>query len=165
MTTQLDFQKRAELLSAAREALSALLHTLQAEVDTVKQGRMPAIRLAARKVAAEHNRLRELIEAHPDMFKSPRSYVVAGLKYGLKKSPGRMSWPCDAQLEKLRDDFARETDPAKQKAIAEAVQVRVIEYTPEIPVGEYLQPAAMRKNVKGYLSSPVAVFWNVGFVK
>ena len=29
-------------------------------------------------------------------------------------------------MEKLRDDFARETDPAKQKAIAEAVQVRAI---------------------------------------
>src|SRR5690349_17709669 len=45
-------------------------------------------------------------------------------------------WPCDAQLEKLRDDFAREADPAKQKAIAEAVQLRAIETTPEIPVGE-----------------------------
>ncbi len=33
-------------------------------------------------------------------------------------------WPCDEKMEKLRDDFARETDPAKQKAIAEAVQVR-----------------------------------------
>ena len=25
-------------------------------------------------------------------------------------------WPCDAEMEKLRDQFARETDPAKQKA-------------------------------------------------
>ena len=33
-------------------------------------------------------------------------------------------WPCDTEMEKLRDQFARETDPAKQKAIAEAVQVR-----------------------------------------
>src|SRR5437762_2703333 len=33
-------------------------------------------------------------------------------------------WPCDAQLEKLRDDFAREADPAKQKASAGAVQLR-----------------------------------------
>ena len=33
-------------------------------------------------------------------------------------------WPCDPEMEKLRDQFARETDPAKQKAIAEAVQVR-----------------------------------------
>jgi peptide/nickel transport system substrate-binding protein len=33
-------------------------------------------------------------------------------------------WPCDVEMEKLRDQFARETDPAKQKAIAEQVQVR-----------------------------------------
>ncbi len=32
-------------------------------------------------------------------------------------------WPCDAEIEKLRDAFAKETDPAKQKAIAEAVQL------------------------------------------
>ncbi len=58
-------------------------------------------------------------------------------------------WPCDETMEKLRDDFARETDPAKQKAIAEAVQARNMEMTQEIPLGQYLQPAAMRKNVKG----------------
>jgi peptide/nickel transport system substrate-binding protein len=74
-------------------------------------------------------------------------------------------WPCDAELEKLRDDFARETDPAKQKAIAEAVQVRAIETTPEIPVGEYVQPVAMRKNVKGFVIAPAPVFWNIEVTK
>jgi peptide/nickel transport system substrate-binding protein len=74
-------------------------------------------------------------------------------------------WPCDAQLEKLRDDFAREADPAKQKAIAEAVQVRAIEVTPEIPVGEYVAPVAMRKNVKGFVIAPVPVFWNIEVTK
>jgi peptide/nickel transport system substrate-binding protein len=74
-------------------------------------------------------------------------------------------WPCDAELEKLRDDFARETDPAKQKAIAEAVQLRAIETTPEIPVGEYVQPVAMRKNVKGFVIAPAPVFWNIELTK
>jgi peptide/nickel transport system substrate-binding protein len=74
-------------------------------------------------------------------------------------------WPCDAELEKLRDDFARETDPAKQKAIAEAVQLRAIEVTPEIPVGEYVQPVAMRKNVKGFVIAPAPVFWNIEITK
>jgi peptide/nickel transport system substrate-binding protein len=74
-------------------------------------------------------------------------------------------WPCDAQLEKLRDDFAREADPAKQKAIAEAVQLRTIEVTPEIPVGEYVTPVAMRKNVKGFIIAPVPVFWNIEVTK
>jgi peptide/nickel transport system substrate-binding protein len=74
-------------------------------------------------------------------------------------------WPCDAQLEKLRDDFAREADPVKQKAIAEAVQVRSIEVTPEIPIGEYISPVAMRKNVKGFIIAPVPVFWNIELTK
>jgi peptide/nickel transport system substrate-binding protein len=74
-------------------------------------------------------------------------------------------WPCDATMEKLRDDFARESDPAKQKAIAEAVQARNLEMTQEIPLGEYLTPVAMRKNLKGFLSAPAPVLWNVEITK
>ena len=60
-------------------------------------------------------------------------------------------WPCDAEMEKLRDDFARETDPAKQKAIAEAVQAaRHRDDATHIPLGQYVQPGAMRKNVEGF---------------
>src|SRR6266540_4361249 len=33
-------------------------------------------------------------------------------------------WPCDKEMESLRDQYAREVNPAKLKAIAEAVQVR-----------------------------------------
>ena len=70
-------------------------------------------------------------------------------------------WPCDETMEKLRDDFARETDPAKQKAIAEAVQVRDTEVTTHLYLGQWYQPAASRKNITGYLTAPVPVFWNV----
>ena len=51
-------------------------------------------------------------------------------------------WPCDAEMEKLRDAFARETDPAKQKAIAEAVQLRLIEYPTHLQLGQYVSAAA-----------------------
>ena len=74
-------------------------------------------------------------------------------------------WPCDETMEKLRDQFARESDPAKQKVIAEAVQARNMEITAEIPVGEYLQPVAMRKNVKGLLTAPAPVMWNIEVTK
>ena len=70
-------------------------------------------------------------------------------------------WPCDPEMEKLRDQFAREPDLAKQKAIADAVQKRAIEMTPNIPLGEYLAPMAHRKSVSGILNAPVPVFWNV----
>jgi peptide/nickel transport system substrate-binding protein len=70
-------------------------------------------------------------------------------------------WPCDAELEKLRDDFARETDLAKQKAIAEAVQVREREVVTHIHLGQYYQPIAVRKNINGILTAPAPVFWNI----
>jgi peptide/nickel transport system substrate-binding protein len=70
-------------------------------------------------------------------------------------------WPCDEQMEKLRDQFARETDPAKQKAIAEQVQLRYLEVPTHVHLGQWYKPIALRKNIDGMLSAPVVIFWNV----
>jgi peptide/nickel transport system substrate-binding protein len=70
-------------------------------------------------------------------------------------------WPCDPEMEKLRDQFARETDPAKQKAIAEAVQVRATEMVSHIPLGQWYQRSLMRKNLVGMMQAPAPVFWNM----
>jgi peptide/nickel transport system substrate-binding protein len=64
-------------------------------------------------------------------------------------------------MEKLRDAFAKETDPAKQKAIAEAVQLRLIEYPTHLMLGQYVQPQAFRKNVVGLLAAPSLALWNI----
>lgn len=132
MTTQAEIQKRAEALAATRDALAALLRTLQAEIETVKGGRMPAIRAGARKVAAEHNRLRELIAANPQLFARPRTQVVAGLKYGLQKARGKMSWGSDAQLierikklaaaGELSDDQVEMLIARTEKPVAKALE-------------------------------------------
>jgi peptide/nickel transport system substrate-binding protein len=70
-------------------------------------------------------------------------------------------WPCDAELERLRDAFAKETDPVKQKAIAEAASVRASEYPTHIHLGQYLQPSAFRKNITGLLVASNVAFWNI----
>jgi len=70
-------------------------------------------------------------------------------------------WPCDEQLEKLRDDFARETDATKQKAIVEAVQLREREVVTHIHLGQYYQPIGTTQKISGILTAPVPVFWNV----
>ena len=70
-------------------------------------------------------------------------------------------WPCDEQIEKLRDQFAREPNAAKQKEISEAVQLRAFEYPTHIWVGQWYKPIASRKNVTGWMQAPVPVFWNV----
>jgi peptide/nickel transport system substrate-binding protein len=70
-------------------------------------------------------------------------------------------WPCDKDMEGLRDAFAREANPAKQKQIADQVQQRAVQYPTHIPLGQWYSAFALRKNVEGSLESPVTVFWNV----
>jgi peptide/nickel transport system substrate-binding protein len=72
-----------------------------------------------------------------------------------------IGWPCDEKIEKLRDDFARTTDPAKRKEIAEALQVRLAEFPTYAPLGQYNMPVAMRDTLSGNLEAPATVFWNV----
>jgi peptide/nickel transport system substrate-binding protein len=68
-------------------------------------------------------------------------------------------WPCDAELEKLRDAFAREADAGRRKSIADEVQKRALEITSHIPLGQYKQPAAVRSSVKKLPLAWVPVFW------
>jgi len=70
-------------------------------------------------------------------------------------------WPKDEQIEKLRDQFARATDAAKKRALAEAIQARAFEIGTHAPLGEYVNPLATRKNVTGWVIGPGDIYWNV----
>ncbi len=71
-------------------------------------------------------------------------------------------WPCDADMEKLRAAYARETDPEKQKQIAMAVQDRVMDQASYIVLGQYKAFGAYRSDrVSGWLAGPVPVMWNI----
>ena len=70
-------------------------------------------------------------------------------------------WPCDAELEKLRDAYAAESDPVKQKAIAEQVQLRVLEYPTHVPLGQFTSPTAVRSNVSGMVYAPTLAMWGL----
>ena len=69
-------------------------------------------------------------------------------------------WPTDARTEELRDMYAREADPAKQKAIIDELQGRLFdEVVPYVNYGQWFQPVAWRKELSGVLVSPVPFFW------
>ena len=70
-------------------------------------------------------------------------------------------WPCDAKIEELRDAYAKEADPAKQKMIGEELQARAYEVVPYVSYGQWYQPVAYRANLDGVLNSPVPFFWNI----
>ncbi len=74
---------------------------------------------------------------------------------------GWVGWASDAELERLRDQFARATTDADKKRLAEAVQVRATEVGTHAILGEYKNPAAVRKNISGVLRSPALALWNI----
>jgi peptide/nickel transport system substrate-binding protein len=70
-------------------------------------------------------------------------------------------WPCDAEIEKLRDAYARETDTTKLKPLVEQIQKRWAEYPTHVHLGQYYQPVAMKATLDGAMIAPVPVFWNL----
>jgi peptide/nickel transport system substrate-binding protein len=71
-------------------------------------------------------------------------------------------WPEDAKLEELRNAFMKETDEKKKIALAGEVQKRAFEIATHAPLGEYTQPQAGRKNIKGWLTHGLAqTYWNI----
>lgn len=71
-------------------------------------------------------------------------------------------WPCDEEIEKLRDQYAREGDLEKQKEIVAKLQTRAIQQVTHINLGQWYQPIAYRKDkVSGWLVTPAPAFWNV----
>ena len=73
----------------------------------------------------------------------------------------RAGWPCDAEMETLRERFALAADAEARKAIALEVQKHQAKIVTHVHLGEGFSVAGMRKNVTGWIDSPVVVFWNI----
>jgi peptide/nickel transport system substrate-binding protein len=70
-------------------------------------------------------------------------------------------WPCDEAIEKMRDAFAKESDPVKQKQIAIDLQKYWVDHPTHVNLGQWYQPQALRTNIEGSMVAPVTVFWNM----
>jgi peptide/nickel transport system substrate-binding protein len=70
-------------------------------------------------------------------------------------------WPCDAEMEKLRDAFVKENDLTKQKAIVDQIQKRWRENPSHVHLGQFVQPSVVGKNIEGVKFSPFFPFWNI----
>jgi len=70
-------------------------------------------------------------------------------------------WPCDETIEKLRDRFSKEADPAKQKEIAVELQKYWVDHPTHVHLGEWYQPVALRAEIEGMMTAPATAFWNM----
>ena len=74
---------------------------------------------------------------------------------------GWFGWANDDKLNELRAQFMRETDDAKKKKLADAIQTRAFEIGTHVPLGEYTQPMAARKNISGFFITNGNLYWNL----
>ena len=78
---------------------------------------MPDILRTGRKIAALHNDLVQFITDHPQCFIKPRTVVVDGLKFGLQKQRGKMTWDSDEGLCQRIDKLAAEGALTHEQAL------------------------------------------------
>lgn len=74
---------------------------------------------------------------------------------------GWFGWQNDPQLEALKTRFTQATTDADKKKLAQAAQLRAFETVSHVPLGQYSQPAALRKNITGLVPAGAQVYWNI----
>ncbi len=89
--------------------------------------------------------------------------ISPAVHFGLSGAgPGAWyGWPDIPQLDKLVTDWLRATDQTKRKQLADDIQKIALDEVAYVPWGEWVQPTAVRKHVRGILKFTAPVFWNV----
>ncbi len=70
-------------------------------------------------------------------------------------------WPDIPAIEKTRMEFARASGESDLNRLATDLQKHIMDEGVIVPLGEFKMVSAMRKNLNGFLQTPVPVFWNV----
>ncbi|MCB1742476.1 MAG: ABC transporter substrate-binding protein [Gammaproteobacteria bacterium] len=86
---------------------------------------------------------------------------VSGTWFNSRCGKGNPGWPCDEELMGMVDQWASETDAGKRKALIEQIHTRAYKSLPFVPMGQFFQPIAVRKNISGVLMSGEPVYWNI----
>ncbi len=77
-----------------------------------------------------------------------------------KGDAGWFGWQNDPVMEELKGKFVRAGSDAEKKKLAEQLQLRAIETASHVHLGQYSNPAAVRKNVTGMLQGG-QIYWNI----
>jgi hypothetical protein len=120
-----NFEKLAAAYSASHEALRAEITALQLEIEQCQRARLPDLKRLVAVAKERQARLSAAIEAAPQDFEKPRTYILHGIKFGLQKQRGGLQWSDDAaviaRIEKLFDGDAAQYLRVKKSPDKEAL--------------------------------------------
>ena len=92
MENGVDFERLAQDLSGARMMLKEVVSSLETEISVLKKKQLPAIRKWASASAERQTALHQAIEENPGEFVKPRSRILHGIKFGIQKKKGEVTW-------------------------------------------------------------------------
>lgn len=74
---------------------------------------------------------------------------------------GWFGWMTDPRLVALREKWFNAPDLAAQKTVCEQIQLEAFHSVPFIPLGQWFQPGAARKDLTGFVKCANVLFWGV----
>lgn len=92
MSTLAEIESLTRTFADQRQKLLDRVQTLQAEMEAAKRRHMAGIRKALADTTEAQSRLHNAIDGARHLFLKPRSVVVAGIKVGIQKGKGTVTW-------------------------------------------------------------------------
>lgn len=93
-----DIDHLAQEYAAAREALAGTKLALEEGIAVVKRKYIGRIRALVETGRAAHATLAQAIAASPELFQKPRTVTMHGIRLGIMKSRGEISWDDEAAV-------------------------------------------------------------------
>lgn len=112
--------------AAHRALLGERVQALHEELDQAKRRKLPGIKAAVSQAKDSQLRLAAAIEAEKAVFERPRTRVFHGIKVGLQKAKGKLSFTsAEKVIELIRKHFPEQADvliKTKETPVKSALQ-------------------------------------------
>lgn len=99
--TMIEIERLTRAYASDHRELRFLIDALQAELDDAKRRSMKQIRRAVERARASREKLRQAIDERRDLFVKPRTVTIDGIKAGLQKQKGTLSFEDADQVVRL----------------------------------------------------------------
>lgn len=131
---------------AAANELDTMIAELEQDLDDVRRKHLKRLKAQAGIVAAREAELRSQVEAKPELFVKPRTFILHGVKVGLTDSKGKLVWDIeDHELVALLKRKFKENDEWKDYVISKDVPskeaLRALDATALVKLGLRIEGA------------------------
>lgn len=119
-------EQHAKQHAAARSVLTERMKAYRDEVEALKRRKLPGIKSAVFEVSQTHFALHNAINTERELFDKPKTRVLHGIKCGLQKAKGKLSFRNAAGVIKLiKKHFADQAEvliKSKETLVKKALQ-------------------------------------------